>query len=139
MILEKSAGAVVFFEGREGIEFLLIKAGYWEFPKGLVEAGEDEQAAARREVREETGLDVELLGGFREVIGYFYRRKNGGGLVKKEVVYFLGRAKTQTQVLSWEHQQARWVSYVDAMELLEYKNARAILDKANALILARDA
>ncbi len=33
-------------------------AGWWEFPGGAVRAGEEPEAAVRREVAEETGLDV---------------------------------------------------------------------------------
>ena len=37
---------------------LLLRAyNYWDFPKGVVEPGEDPLATARREVREETGID----------------------------------------------------------------------------------
>lgn len=130
VILEKSAGAVVFFRG-EVLEYLLVRSKDWEFPKGLVDGNESEEEAARREVREETGLDVALIGNFRETIGYFYRRKNGGGLVKKVVVYFLGEAKSQDYKISWEHEEGRWVNFEAAMELLDYENARAILTKAN--------
>ncbi len=129
--LEKSAGAVVFHRGSR-LEFLLIYATYWEFPKGLVEPNESETDAAAREVREETGLEVELLPGFRQEIDYFYRR--GPSLIKKQVVYFLGEAPDQQVQVSWEHQKAQWVSYDEAMGELKFENARQVLQKAYAHI-----
>jgi len=64
----RSAG-VLAFRWREGApEFLLVHPGgpfwrarddgAWSIPKGLVEEGEDELAAARREFAEETGLPL---------------------------------------------------------------------------------
>lgn len=60
-----SAGVLLFREGREGSEVLLIKpggpywrkkdAGAWMIPKGAVEAGEVPVEAALREFKEETG------------------------------------------------------------------------------------
>ncbi len=134
MIFEKSAGAVVFARGKQ-VEYLLISQNYWEFPKGMIDPDEGETAAARREVREETGLEVELIPGFRESIQYFYRHKDGA-LVKKQVVYFLGEAKSRKVQLSWEHREARWVTFDEAMNLLQYENARTILKKANERIRA---
>lgn len=58
------ASAVIFDRG----SVLLVKRGrapaegFWSFPGGHICAGESAQEAARREVREETGLDVELAG-----------------------------------------------------------------------------
>jgi predicted NUDIX family NTP pyrophosphohydrolase len=61
-----SAGLMLFRIRNAGIEVLLVHpggpyyarkdAGYWSIPKGEVDPGEDELAAARREFREETGL-----------------------------------------------------------------------------------
>jgi len=64
-----SAGLLVYRRPAEGVEFLLAHpggpfwarrdAGVWSIPKGLVEEGEDLVAAARREVAEEIGLEIE--------------------------------------------------------------------------------
>lgn len=52
-----SAGVVVLYWHRDHYRYLLLKAyDYWDFPKGMVEPGEDPLAAAVREVTEETGL-----------------------------------------------------------------------------------
>ncbi len=129
--LEKSAGAVVFHRGAQ-LEFLLIYATYWEFPKGLVEPNESETEAAVREVREETGLQVELLPGFRQEIDYFYRR--GPRLIKKQVVYFLGETRDQQVQVSWEHEKAQWVPYEQALGILKFENAREVLRQAHELL-----
>lgn len=57
------AGAVV--RDAEGRVLLVLRAnepsrGVWSVPGGRIEAGESARDAAAREVREETGLDVEV-------------------------------------------------------------------------------
>jgi predicted NUDIX family NTP pyrophosphohydrolase len=62
-----SAGILVYRRGGGGIELLLVHPGgpvwakkdlaAWSIPKGLVEDGEDNPSAARREFKEETGFD----------------------------------------------------------------------------------
>lgn len=43
-------------------------AGYWEFPGGKVEAPESPEEAAVRECREETGLEVVVVGEYPEAL-----------------------------------------------------------------------
>ena len=53
-----SAGVVVVHLAEPGVQYLLLRAyKNWDFPKGLVEPGEQPLDAARREVREETTLE----------------------------------------------------------------------------------
>ena len=54
-----SAGVVVVRRVDDGWRVLLLRVyNYWDCPKGVVEPGEDPLATARREVREETGIDA---------------------------------------------------------------------------------
>ena len=81
MSYEKSCGAVVFRKYHGNIELLLIKhvvGGHWSFPKGHVEPGETETETAIREIKEETGIDVELNTTFREVVSYSPKRQQYG-------------------------------------------------------------
>jgi ADP-ribose pyrophosphatase YjhB (NUDIX family) len=71
-----AAGVLVEREGR----VLLVRRsqdpgrGLWTLPAGFVDAGEDPAEAARRECREETGLDVEVQGLFDLIAGRAHPR-----------------------------------------------------------------
>ena len=134
---EKSCGAVVFKTNGE-VEYLLLhyEGGHWDFPKGQVEANERERETVRRELQEETGIrDARFKEGFREKIDYYYRR--GGKTIYKEVVFFLLEAQSNDVKLSYEHVGYEWLSFEKAMERLTFKNARNVLQKANASLRAQ--
>ena len=95
-----------------GWRCLLLRAfGYWDFPKGLVEPGEDPRAAAIREVEEETGLaGLEFRWGedFLETAPYaggkvarYYLAESPAGEAALPVSPELGRP---------EHDEFRWAS-----------------------------
>ncbi len=128
---ERSAGAVVFYAG-EPVEYLLLLSTYWGFPKGHVESGEGERTAALREIREESGLDVTLLDGFRFLDEYWYQRR--GQRTFKRTVYFLGQASSRASVISREHEDMVWLPYDAAMERLHFEGLREALRKANEFL-----
>ena len=132
MRYEKSCGAVVFRNESGEREYLLehMVQGHYAHCKGHVEKGETEKETAVREIREETGLSVRFLDGFREMTEY-----SPGEGVYKEVVYFLaekvnGEEKAQLSEVSG----LLWASYEEARELLTYPNDRELLDKAEAFL-----
>lgn len=68
MMHEKSCGAIVY-QIHRNIEILLIKhvnSGHWSFPKGHVEGTETEVETAKREIKEETAIDVLIDPTFRK-------------------------------------------------------------------------
>ena len=132
------------------IEYLLLqhRAEHWAFPKGLIEKNEKPDEAARREVKEETGIeDFEIIDGFKETEKYFFKVKydyqikergwKRGEGVLKFVTYFLSQAKTKQIKLSHEHIGYLWLDYDDALEGLTYSGAKKILKKANEFLIAR--
>ncbi len=132
MLREKSCGAVVFLKKDNQTRYLLLNyaAGHWDFVKGNVEPNEAEKQTVTRELQEETGItDAKFIDGFREPIGYFYRRQ--GLTVHKEVVFFIMETKTEQVQISFEHIGFIWLDYKHAMEKLNFKNAKDVLQKAH--------
>ena len=133
MLHEKSCGAIVYRRFHGNIEILLIKhinSGHWSFPKGHVEGDETELETARREIKEETGLDVILDQTFRETVSYSPRRDT-----QKVVVYFLALARNYDYVPQEEEiAEIRWVDIIRATHMLTYENDKTIVNKARAAI-----
>ena len=122
---EHSCGFVLFRQVDENRYYLLLhyKAGHWDFPKGHVEAGEDEEQTARRELEEETGIySLEVVPGFKYEYAYDF-----GNNRSKKVTFMLARTGHQRTRLSHEHKGARWLPYKKAMKMLTFPNAQAML------------
>ena len=138
---ETSAGGVVFrIDGGLPL-YLLIRDSYqnWGFPKGHLEQGEVPEAAALREVSEETGLSDLSVRGAIETIDWFFRFR--GQLIHKFCHFFL----METRESSTLPQRAegitacRWSRYEDATSLVSYANARDVLRRAQEMILESSA
>ena len=130
---EKSCGAVIFRKHHGNTELLLIKhtnGGHWSFPKGHVEPGETEAETARREVREETGLEVQIDTSFQEVVSYSPRKDT-----IKNVVYFLAWVKSkEIHPQPEEVSQVKWVEISLAPKWLNYDNDRQLVNRVKTII-----
>lgn len=125
---EKSCGAVVIRRVKGGCLTLLIqhRGGHWGFPKGHVEARETEAETAIREIREETGLDVELDTGFRQSVVYSPRE-----FIEKEVIYFTAITdRRETVPQPEEIRRADWFTFDEASAQLTHDNDIQILRNA---------
>ena len=133
--IERSAGVILFRDGPAGRRFLLLDYGnYWDYPKGHVEKGEDDRAAAVRELAEETGITgATFLSGFEQEIRYYFRHA-ARGLVRKTVVFFLASTETEAVKLSHEHVGFAWVSGEEALRKLGFKTAKRVLSAAMAFL-----
>ena len=121
---EKSCGCIVIDNGK----VLLIQhlKGHWDIPKGHMEAGETEQETALREVKEETGVDVEIISDKKSTLEYTVENGN-----LNKVVYFIakkigGEEKAQETEVS----EIRWLAFDEAVEMLTYDNSKELLRKA---------
>lgn len=133
MTHEKSCGAIVYRKHHGNIEILLIKhinSGHWSFPKGHVEDGETETETAKREILEETGVDVIIDPTFRETVQYFPRKD-----AQKIVVYFIAKAKNYDFVPQEDEiAEIKWVDIGHATSVLTYENDKSIVNKAKKAI-----
>ncbi len=123
MRFDFSAGAFVYRMRGSSPEFLVLfkSNGESDLPKGHIEKGESSEVAARREIREETGLEPEFLPFFSVKTEYFFREK--GETVHKEVRNFIGKVSMSQRVrISYEHKGYGWLGYDDAARALGYKD-----------------
>ena len=130
MIREFSAGGVVVrrMRGRTFVAVVRVRDQILALPKGHPDPGESAADAARREVREEAGLEVELVEKLGD-IRYWYAR--GGERVMKIVSFFLFRYRSgSVEDHDHEVEEALWIPLEEAPERLAYKSEREIAASA---------
>lgn len=128
---EFSAGGIVF----KGKKVLLTKHSqnkHWSFPKGLIDPGQTSKEAALREVKEEGGVEAEIL----DKVGYSkYVYFLNGEKIFKVVTYFLMKYKSGSiKDHDWEVEEAGWYEVEDALKQLTFSQDKELLKKALMLL-----
>jgi bis(5'-nucleosidyl)-tetraphosphatase len=134
--LEQSIGAVIKYQSYLGntefSEFLLLRnrRGFWGFPQGHKERGETEIQTLIREVSEETGIAYLDIQSYVGKIRYSYFKADGMKS-EKEVRFYFATTSTKQVKLSSEHDGFMWVTFLDALSILDHRQLKAILIKGH--------
>jgi 8-oxo-dGTP pyrophosphatase MutT (NUDIX family) len=127
---EFSAGGIVVrrFQGRPFAAAVAPRLGVLALPKGHPDGDETMEEAATREVREETGLEAELVEKLEDV-RYWYSR--GGERVLKGVAFYLFRYRSG-RIADHDHEieHVEWVPLDELPERLSYKGEQEVARKA---------
>lgn len=137
-----SAGGVAFRRVNSKLEIAIISvapSGRWQLPKGLIDAGETPEQAAKREICEEAGIETELFEKIKTIeYWYFGEHKNERARFHKLVHFYLMKY-VSGDVANHDHEviEARWVAAKDAIKMLAFSAERKIVEAAVKMIDAR--
>jgi len=136
---KRSAGGVAYRDNERALEVALISTAReqrWQLPKGLIDPGETARDAAVREVREEAGIECEIVNEI-EKIDYWYIERHSGEpeRIHKTVFFFLMKY-VSGDVADHDHEvhEARWFPIDEAVETLAFQSEKQILVMAKSMV-----
>lgn len=134
-----SAGGVVFRKSDSVVEVVIVQVVpemRWQLPKGVIDAGETTEQAALREVREEAGVDAEIVD-FLSTSEYWFSVRRDGELMRcHKFVHFFLMKYTSGDVRDHDHEvaEARWVTVDRGLEMFTFDSDREVVRKAAEMI-----
>jgi len=132
---EISAGGVAY-RPREGggydVAIIRTHEGRWQLPKGWVEQGEAHETTAAREVREEAGVDGDIVGPIDTIEYWFSSTYDPEPARVHKYVHFYLLRFTGGSTDDHDHEviEARWVEIGEAQRMLAFKEERRIVSMA---------
>jgi len=138
MIKRFSAGGVVYKEESGGRLWLLIQprdTDRWQLSKGQIEKGESSQTTALREIKEETGIDGEIIDKIDKTSWWFVQE---GEKIFKTAVFYLVKTRKETgRFDKKEVAQIAWLPYNKAYQKLTFKSEKEILERGREVLQNR--
>ena len=134
-----SAGGAAFRTDGDRIEIALISVAptmRWQLPKGLIDPGETPEQAAIREVREEAGIETELVEKIETVEYWFYASRAGERVRYHKFVHFFLLKYVSGDVADHDHEvdEARWVPINEAIRMLAFDGEKNVAIKAREML-----
>jgi len=135
VVMNVAAGVIMRIDENNTKQILLIQRaeddhwpGHWEFPRGKCDKpmGENLIKCCKREIKEETGLDIEVL----TLIDKFEYLADHGK--RRSICHnYLCRIKDPEQKikLSFEHQDYHWISEVGEAQLMVMPDQKRTIEK----------
>ena len=138
MRFEFSAGGIVFKKEKDKTFVLVAQHSQhhgWVFPKGLIgdhQKGENKEATALREVKEETGIDAKIIKALTPVTYWFVFEREK---VRKTVYYFL-MEYIGGDIGKHDHEMeaVEWLSKEKVEERLTYSSDKKVWQEAKKSI-----
>ncbi len=128
---EFSAGGIVFND--EGKVLLTQNSSSlnWGFPKGLIDPGQTSKEAALREVKEEGGVEAEIIDKVGD-LKYIFTDKWGDGqkVFKVVTIYLMKYLSGDPNDHDYEISEAKWCDIDEALKTLSFSSDKALLKKA---------
>lgn len=140
VVEQVSSGGVAYRQTNSQLEVAIVSVNpsrRWQLPKGIVDQGESAEDAALREVREEAGIETDLIVPIETIEYWYVGEQRGAGRVRfHKFVHFYLLKYRSGEVENHDHEiaEARWVAPAEAIEMLAFKSEKTVVEKAVNLI-----